>query len=241
LINSLAALTGSNWGFHPRIGRDQVIDAIAHQIGGAGPAVGFALDLAASGLFIGCGLLARKGLAWVFVVGMVLYGLDGLLFLLVGDWFGLAFHVFVLFCLFKGLQAARGAGNNTSPNPGPGTTRPSLIRLARAVYRQSSRHQKRVEHQITQRRQVQREIERTRHTYRSVQATLSTAHPERSRKNRISSGLVATTASSSGVNGSFTMGVIRSNRTSPAWSPSDDASPAAEPVPPFVPRPRIRG
>ncbi len=107
LINSLAALTGSNWGFVLGLGVTQVIDAIAHQMGGAGPAVGFALDLAASGLFIGCGLLARKGLAWVFVVGMVFYGLDGLLFLLVGDWFGLAFHGFVLFCLFKGLQAAR--------------------------------------------------------------------------------------------------------------------------------------
>jgi hypothetical protein len=81
-------------------------------------------ELAASGLFIGCGLLARKGLAWVFVVGMVLYGLDGLLFLLVGDWFGLAFHVFVLFCLFKGLQAARGAGNNTAQTPVLG--RPAL-------------------------------------------------------------------------------------------------------------------
>jgi len=112
LINSLAALTGSNWGFVLGLGVTQVIDAIAHQIGGAGPAVGFALDLVASGLFIGCGLLARRGLAWVFVVGMVLYGLDGLLFLLVGDWFGLAFHVFVLFCLFKGLQAARGLRAN---------------------------------------------------------------------------------------------------------------------------------
>ena len=107
LINSLAALTGSNWGFILGLGVTQVIDAIAHQIGGAGPAIGIALDLAASGLFIGFGLLARKGLAWSFVVGMILYGLDGLLFLLVGDWFGLAFHVFVLVCLFKGLQAAR--------------------------------------------------------------------------------------------------------------------------------------
>jgi hypothetical protein len=107
LINSLAALTGSNWGFVLGLGVTQVIDAIAHQIGGAGLAVGLALDFAASGLFIGCGVLARKGLAWVFVAGMALYALDGLLFLLVGDWFGLAFHVFVLFCLFKGLQAAR--------------------------------------------------------------------------------------------------------------------------------------
>jgi len=107
LIIPVAALRGSNWAVVLALGVTQVIDAIAHQIGGAGPAVGFALDLVASGLFIGCGLLARKGLAWVFVVGMVFYSLDGLLFLLVGDWFGLAFHIFVLFCLFKGLQAAR--------------------------------------------------------------------------------------------------------------------------------------
>jgi hypothetical protein len=115
LINSLAALTGSNWGFILGLGVTQVIDAIAQEIGGAGPLVGFALDLGAAGLFIGFGILARKGLAWSFVVGMILYGLDGLLFLLVGDWFGLAFHVFVLFCLFKGLQATGGARKNVAP------------------------------------------------------------------------------------------------------------------------------
>jgi hypothetical protein len=51
-------------------------------------------------------------LTWVFVVGMVFYGPDDLLFLLVGDWFGLAFHVFVLFCRFKSLEAARALNTN---------------------------------------------------------------------------------------------------------------------------------
>ena len=36
---------------------------------------------------------------------MVLYGLDALLFLPIQFWLGIAFHVFILFRLFRGLQA----------------------------------------------------------------------------------------------------------------------------------------
>ena len=38
---------------------------------------------------------------------MVLYALDGLLFLLVGDWISIAFHAFALVCIGKGYQALR--------------------------------------------------------------------------------------------------------------------------------------
>ena len=36
---------------------------------------------------------------------MVLYALDGLLFLLVQDWLSLGFHVFALYAMFKGYTA----------------------------------------------------------------------------------------------------------------------------------------
>jgi hypothetical protein len=40
-------------------------------------------------------------------VGVSLYGLDGLISLLVHDWLGLGFHVFVVIMILKGFQAAR--------------------------------------------------------------------------------------------------------------------------------------
>jgi len=48
---------------------------------------------------------AQKGHTWAFVVGLVVYALDGILFLAFQIWFPLAFHVFVIYCLYRDLAA----------------------------------------------------------------------------------------------------------------------------------------
>jgi len=111
VINSLSSLTGGGWGFVVGLGITQVFDAFAQELGGSGRIVMVLLDLAAAGVFAAFGLFAHRGQAWAFVVGMVLYALDGLLFLLVQDWLGLGFHVFVLFCLWSGFSALRRLGS----------------------------------------------------------------------------------------------------------------------------------
>ena len=63
-----------------------------------------ALDLLAAAVFILFGVFANKGHRWAFIVGMVLFALDGLIFLLAQDWIGVGFHVFVLYCFFRGLK-----------------------------------------------------------------------------------------------------------------------------------------
>ena len=52
-------------------------------------------------------MFAYKGLTWVFIVGLVVYALDALIFLAVQLWFPLAFHAFVFYCLYRGLAANR--------------------------------------------------------------------------------------------------------------------------------------
>lgn len=69
--------------------------------------IAFAINLAAAGFFVLMGLVARRGHIWAFIVGMVLYAVDGLIFLLVGDWWSIAFHLFALWGLFRGIQATR--------------------------------------------------------------------------------------------------------------------------------------
>jgi hypothetical protein len=59
------------------------------------------------GLFVVFGYLSKKGYHWAFVIGMVIYLLDGLLLLLVSDYLGAAFHAYVLFRLYQGLAASR--------------------------------------------------------------------------------------------------------------------------------------
>jgi len=51
-------------------------------------------------------LSARRYLA-LFGVGMALYLVDGLIFLLFQDWLSVAFHGYALFCMWSGFQAFR--------------------------------------------------------------------------------------------------------------------------------------
>jgi hypothetical protein len=63
-----------------------------------------ALSATIAGVFVVLGYFARGASAAAFVVGMALYALDSLLFVLVGDWIAVGFHGFVLFMLFGGLS-----------------------------------------------------------------------------------------------------------------------------------------
>ena len=107
LINSIVAFTGSNWRFMLGLGVTQLFDAFGNELGGAGKVVGLTLDLLAAGVLVCFGVFAHKRHLWAFVVGMVLIALDGLIFLLAQDWLGVGFHVFILYCLFRGAKACR--------------------------------------------------------------------------------------------------------------------------------------
>ena len=107
LVNSIVAFTGSDWRFIIGLGITQIFDAIGHEIASGGKVVALALDLIVAGVFVLFGVFANKGHLWAFIVGMVLFALDGLIFLLAQDWIGVGFHVFVLYCLFRGVQACR--------------------------------------------------------------------------------------------------------------------------------------
>ena len=107
LINSIMALSGKGWGFILGLGMTQVIDGAASNLGSNGLVVAIVLDVLVAGLFVLFGVFANRGHLWSFIVGMIFYAADGLIFLIAQDWLGLGFHAFVLFCLFGGLRAAR--------------------------------------------------------------------------------------------------------------------------------------
>ena len=107
LINSISALSGGNFGFILGLGITQIIDAVGERLSSGGKTVTIALDLLVLGLFILFGFFASRKHQWAFVVGMILYGLDGLLFLAGMQLLSIGFHVFALYCIFKGFSAAR--------------------------------------------------------------------------------------------------------------------------------------
>lgn len=105
LINTALEKGGANIRFLVGMGITQVLDAIADKLGPTGVVAGIVVNLFVAGFFVLLGVQARKKQKWAFLLGMVLYGLDGLIFLLGPDFFPLAFHGLALFYLYKGLAA----------------------------------------------------------------------------------------------------------------------------------------
>lgn len=109
LINSVIVLMGGRWSFLAGLGVTQIIDgfasALAREFGGAATAIALLLDLGAAAVVTFFGLLARQRHSWAFIIGMAVYVLDGVLFVLVQDWLPAAFHAYALFYIYRGLVA----------------------------------------------------------------------------------------------------------------------------------------
>lgn len=106
LVNTIAAYTGSNWGFAAGLGITQVVDAVARRAGAPGLIVGLAINVMAAGFFVLMWLFARRAQKWAIITGMVLYGLDSLLILSIGLIFGLVIHALGLYGMVRGLKAS---------------------------------------------------------------------------------------------------------------------------------------
>lgn len=111
LITSLIATFGGGIRFLISLGVTQFIDAVAaalaKDLGGAVQVVALVLDIVVIGIFVLFGYLAGKKLLWAYVLGMVVFLLDGLLSLVIQDAIGVVAHAVVLFFLFRGYQAGR--------------------------------------------------------------------------------------------------------------------------------------
>lgn len=70
-------------------------------------AITIGFDLFVAAVLCGFGFLSRKRILPVFAIGMVLYLLDGLIFLAYQDWMSAAFHAFALYSMGNGLMAYR--------------------------------------------------------------------------------------------------------------------------------------
>jgi hypothetical protein len=112
-VNAVVALMGSNWGFAIGLGISQVMTAIATELqkdvtsSSAITIALWVLSFAAIAFIAGCGNFARRPSTVAFVVGIVIFGLDTLIFLLAGDWIGVIFHFIALFFLWSGMSAGR--------------------------------------------------------------------------------------------------------------------------------------
>ena len=112
LVNSVVALSGGQVHFVVGLGVTLIADSIAQEasrqnpdIAGVATAIALVWALLVSAMVFVTGWLVRKRYLAAFVIGMGLYALDGLIFLLFQDWMSVAFHGLALFFMGKGLQA----------------------------------------------------------------------------------------------------------------------------------------
>lgn len=105
VVNSGLTFFDAKLHFIVGLGVTQIADGIGKVGGSAGSVAGFVVSVIAAGVFFLFGKFAREGQKWAFLTGMILYGLDGLIFLGFGLWLDLAFHAFAIFSMYKGLAA----------------------------------------------------------------------------------------------------------------------------------------
>jgi hypothetical protein len=108
-INSILFLSSGKWNFIVGLGITQLVDVfgleLVRAIGNAGYIVAGILSMMAAAIFVFFGIFARKKCNWAFIVGKIVYAFDGLVFLLVQDYLGVGFHIFVLFLTAGGFKA----------------------------------------------------------------------------------------------------------------------------------------
>ena len=104
LINTIIVISGGDWFFLIGLGVTELAAGLAYELGWS-LVLPIVVFIIAGGIFITMGYFAIKRHTWAFIVGMVLYFLDGLIFLLIMDWVSIGFHILILVFLGLGLRA----------------------------------------------------------------------------------------------------------------------------------------
>lgn len=105
LINSLISTFGGHVSFIVGLGITQLIDGTVKDFGSNGLVIVWVANLLIAGFFCGVAHFGGKNITWITIVGLVLYVLDALIFLLVQDWWSIGFHAYATYAIWRGLSA----------------------------------------------------------------------------------------------------------------------------------------
>lgn len=114
VINSIIIMAQGGVTFIVGLGITQIIDGLALALADQEPVlkpvftfIAIGLNLCVVSVCALFGLLANKRFAWAFWLGMLIYALDGLIFLLLGAYFPFGFHIYALLSIYGGVKALR--------------------------------------------------------------------------------------------------------------------------------------
>jgi hypothetical protein len=104
LVNSALSMAGASIHFIFGLGLTQIVDALAHDSGGAGVVLDLIINGMIAGVFVFFWNFARKGAKWAFFAGMALYIVDALILLAFKDILSVAFHGWALYRMYNGVK-----------------------------------------------------------------------------------------------------------------------------------------
>jgi len=67
------------------------------------------------GFYFAVGLYAQRGRLWAFYLGLAVYVLDALIFLMFEDWMSVGFHALAIFFIVKGVMRLRQSTGDSAP------------------------------------------------------------------------------------------------------------------------------
>ncbi len=117
VVNSLVILFGGNFYFVVGLGVNHLVTAIIYSLAGMEEYASFGdaeiglrivvliVSTIIASPFLIFGIFANKRNSWAFITGMVLYAVDAIIFLILGDFMSVGFHALALFFIFKGYSA----------------------------------------------------------------------------------------------------------------------------------------
>lgn len=112
IVNSLLILSERDWTFSIGLALTQMIDYMSSMLRAEIPNIApvitivtLSLDALIAFVMISFGWLAVRGQRWAFISGMILYALDGGIFLWAGDWASVTIHSVMLWLIYRGLKA----------------------------------------------------------------------------------------------------------------------------------------
>jgi len=108
LINTAVFYLGGGISFIVGLAITQIIEGFLSYYGTIGIVISVVLNMFVAGIFAGLGYFAdKKRMNLAFLVGMILYIIDTLLFLIVMDILSIGFHIYALVNIFLGYKANR--------------------------------------------------------------------------------------------------------------------------------------
>ena len=119
ILNTILYAIGTQWGLAVGLGITYLIDGLAKGPIETAPTPIYAIviDVIIASGFLLLGRAARNGSLGWYAIGIVVYLVDGLLFVLAADVLGIAVHAIAIYGLISGWRAARSLKKVEAPAP----------------------------------------------------------------------------------------------------------------------------